>query len=259
MKRIDDWIERFARLGYVAKGAVYMLVGVLALTARSADRRNAIQLINAKPLGKLALVIIALGLAGYAAWRVVSGINDAERHGKDAKGLAVRAGSIVRGLFYGAFAYEIVRLLMHHGGGSGSDATSRHWTARAMAHPFGRLAVAAAGLAILGYGAYQIYRAASSKRVRKHLDPKIPDALVAISRFGIAARAVIFGLIGVSLVRAAIRYNPSAAEGTSGAVHQLSGWLLIVIALGLIAYGVYACVNARYRRIKALPRASAAR
>ncbi|MDQ6800719.1 MAG: DUF1206 domain-containing protein [Acidobacteriota bacterium] len=187
MKRVDDWIERLARLGYIAKGVVYVLVGILALTARSADRGNAIELINSKPFGKFALVIIALGLLGYAAWRVISGINDAEHHGGDAKGLAVRAGSIVRGFFYGGFAYEVVRLLMHHGGGSGSDQTSRHWTARAMENPFGRWAVAAAGLAVAGYGGYQIYRAAS-KKVRDHLDPKIGDALVAISRFGIAAR-----------------------------------------------------------------------
>lgn len=181
---VSDWIERLARLGYVAKGIVYVLIGILALTARSADKGNAIELINSKPFGKLALLIIALGLLGYAAWRVISGINDAEHHGHDAKGFAVRAGSIVRGLFYGGFACEIVRLLMHHGGGSGSDQTSRHWSARAMDHPFGRWAVGAAGLAVLGYGAYQIYRAVSRK-VRDHLDPKISDALVAISRFGV--------------------------------------------------------------------------
>lgn len=219
------------------------------MRARSADRGNAIELIGSRPFGKVVLMIIAIGLLGYASWRVISGINDAERHGSDAKGFLVRAGSIIRGLFYGGFAYEIVRLLLHHGGGSGSDQTSRHWTARMMHHPFGRLVVAAAGLAIIGYGGYQIYRAATNK-VRDHLDPKIPDALIAISRFGIAARALIFGAIGVSLIRAAVLYNANAARGTSGAVRQFSGWLLTIIAFGLIAYGAYAFVNARYRRIK---------
>lgn len=80
--RVDDWIERLARLGYIAKGVVYVLVGILALTARSADRGNGIELINSKPFGKFALVIIALGLLGYAAWRVISGINDAEQPGR---------------------------------------------------------------------------------------------------------------------------------------------------------------------------------
>ena len=97
VKRVDDWIERFARLGYVAKGVVYVLVGVLALTARSADRRNAIELINAEPLGKLALLVVVLGLLGYTTWRVISGITDSDHHGRDAKGFAVRAGSIIRG------------------------------------------------------------------------------------------------------------------------------------------------------------------
>ena len=126
-----------------------------------------------------------------------------------------------------------------------------------MEHPFGRWAVAAAGVGVLGYGGYQIFRA-FSKKVRDHLDPKIGEALIAISRFGIAARAVVFGVIGVSLVRAAILFNPNAARGTSGAMSQFSGWLLVILALGLIAYGVYAFINARYRYIKALPRAAAA-
>jgi hypothetical protein len=68
---------------------------------------------------------------------------------------------------------------------------------------------------------------------------------------------VIFGVIGVSLIRAAILYNPKAARGTSGAMQQIAaqpfgGWMLVVIAIGLIAYGIYAFINARYRRIKAL-------
>jgi len=67
VKRVDDWIDRFARLGYVAKGVVYVLIGVLALTARSADRRNAIELINAEPLGKLALLVVVLGLLRTSA------------------------------------------------------------------------------------------------------------------------------------------------------------------------------------------------
>jgi hypothetical protein len=256
-------IERLARLGYIAKGVVYVVIGLLALSARTADKGDAIELINSKPFGKLALLIIVLGLLGYALWRVLSGIQDAEHHGRDLEGIAVRAGSVARGLFYAWFGFEIVCLLLHHGGSKGSDQTSRHWTARAMDHPFGRWAVAAAGLAILGYGGYQIYRAASAK-VRDHLDRKTPDILVAVSRFGIAARAVIFGVIGVSLIRAAILYNPNAARGTSGAMQQIAarpfgGWLLVVIAIGLIAYGVYAFINARYRRIKALPGVAAAR
>ena len=102
----------------------------------------------------------------------------------------------------------------------------------------------------------------STARVRDHLDRKTPDVLIAISRLGIAARAVILGVIGGSLIRAAILYNPNAARGTSGAQRQIAampfgGWMLMIIGAGLIAYGVYAFINARYRRIKALPAAGA--
>jgi hypothetical protein len=255
-------IERLARLGYASKGLVYATIGLLTAMAglhrggEAADKHDAIRFIAHQPLGRALLFVVAVGLIGYALWRVLSGITDSDRHGADAKGLAVRAGSVIRGLFYAGFALVIVRFLLRKGGaGESSDATSRQWTARALDVPFGRFLVIAAGLGLLGYGAYQFSRAVRGK-LSKHLSSiRRRTALVAVSCFGIAARAIVFAVIGISLLRAALRESASAARGTSGALRQLAelpmgSWILTAVGLGLIAYGAYAFINARYREIR---------
>jgi hypothetical protein len=261
------WVEGLARLGYVSKGAVYLILGLLAAEAgmgkggATADRRDTIGVILHMPFGRALLLVMAAGLLGYALWRVSSGLFDSERRGHDAKGSIIRIGSMMRGLFYGAFAFEVLRVVLHRGnGGSGSDAAARHWTQRLMDKPTGRWGVAIAGLTIIGYGLYQLGRAWSGK-LGKQLDLRRAGAsarrwMSGISRFGMAARGIVFGVIGVSLIRAALRHNPAAARGTSGALRQIAsqpfgGWLLAITGLGLAAYGIYGFINARYRRIDA--------
>jgi hypothetical protein len=260
------WIERLARLGYVAKGIVYAAIGLLTASAgfrrggAAADRRDALRFLASQPFGHYLLLVIALGLAGYAFWPLLSAITDSEGQGNDWKGIAARIGSFVRGLFYGSFAYAVLRLANHHGdGGQSSDTTSRHWTARALDQPFGRWLVIAVGLSLIGYGVYQCIRAIRGKLSRQldfaAVTAKRKRLLTRVSCFGIAARAVIFAFIGLSLIRAAQHRSAAAAHGTSGALRELAAlpmgsWVLTVMGLGLIAYGIYAFINARYRRIR---------
>lgn len=250
-------MEKLARLGYASKGVVYAIVGFLAAGAPfgfgkpAPDKEDALTSIASKPFGVVILLVIAAGLAGYATWRIANGIFDSERRGSDPKGLAIRSGSIVRGLFYGSIAIGVFRFAQHRGAGTDSDAASRHWTARAMDQPFGRWLVAAAGLALLGYAAYQIYRASTDK-AKSHLRG-VTDRMIAISRFGLAARALVFAVIAISIMRAAVRYDPSVAKGTSGALRQIAGfspWVLAIVGVGLMAYGAYALINAKYRVIE---------
>ena len=260
------WVERLARLGYASKGAVYTIIGGLTAAAafRSGesggkDSRAAFSFIADKPFGQILIGIVALGLFGYAAWRIISAITDGEGRGSDAKGMAIRAASFFRGAVYAFLAFEALRLTLGRGAsGSGGDQNAQHWTARLMAAPFGRWLVVAAGIGIAGYGLYQMYRAWQSKLGKKlHLPwttDRFRSRLVAVSRFGIAARAVVFVVIGYSVALAAWERNPSEADGTSGALQRvgaLSQWLLIVVAIGLVAYGVYQFLNARYRSIQA--------
>ena len=252
-------IERLARLGYASIGIVYMIVGGLAATAglgkggSTGGQKSAFLVILRQPFGEVALGIIALGLIGYTLWRLVSAANDSEHRGSDAKGWAIRAASAGRGLIYGAITVEVIRLMMDRSSGSGGDQQTKHWTARLMEKPFGPWLVGAVGLGVVAYGAYQLYAAWDAKLSKRlslgEMDDRVRRKVVGISRFGIGARGVVFLVIGGSLVVAAVKHNPQAAHGTSGALASLPHPLLGAVGIGLAAYGVYALVNARYRRI----------
>jgi len=262
---VAPWVERLARLGYVSKGTVYLILGLLAAAAgaglggEAADRRDTLNFILRQPFGRLLLLVIAIGLAGYALWRISSGFADWERRGTSLKGIALRIGSIVRGLVYGGFAVEVIRLVEGRERGSGSDASTRHWTQRVMREPFGRWAVALAGAIVVGYAVYQLYRAAAA-RLGKQLrlqsaSPRSRRLIIATCRLGMAARGVVFGVIGGSLIIAAFHHDPRKAKGTSGALREIASqpfgrWLLVIIGIGLAAYGVYSFINARYRIIR---------
>ena len=257
------WIERLARVGYVSKGLVYTIIGSLTAAAAFGHGRSrgdssaAFRFILEQPFGRMLIAVVALGLFGYAAWRIISAVTDPERRGSDAKGLAIRAGGFFRGALYATIAFEALRLALgRSGGGGGSDQEAQHWTARILNAPFGQWIVVAVGAGIAGYGVYQLYRAWQSKlgkQLRLHwVTDEFTRRLVSISRFGIAARAVVFLFVGLSVARAAWQRDPEEVHGMGGALRDVgafSQWLLIVVAIGLVAYGVYQFVNARYRRI----------
>src|SRR5215212_3157574 len=171
-------IERLARLGYVSIGVVYVIAGLLAAAAglgsggSTRGQQGAFAFILHQPFGRVILAVIALGLTGYSLWRFIDGFADSEGRGGDAKGIAVRIGSAARGVFYAAIAIEVIRMIAHRGGGKGSDANAKHWTARLLDDaPFGRILVMAAGLAFVGAGAYQLYKAFGAKLSKRlHLD-----------------------------------------------------------------------------------------
>lgn len=259
---VAPWIERLARVGYAAKAVLYITVGILAAQAglgrggRTTDTHGALQAMYGVTFGRFILIVIAAGLLGYAVWRLVEAVFDAERRGTSLKGIALRVGSVGRALFYGAFGVAAVRLAL----GLGSDGSStepRQWTARAFGLPGGELLVWAAAIGIGAYGFYQMYRAYVPKLGRQLQLHRIPEEatgfLVGVSRFGIAARGVVFCLIGLFLARAAEQHDPAQAGGlrkSLGTVASWGRWPFVVVALGLIAYGVYQLINARYRRIR---------
>ncbi|HEX2833481.1 MAG TPA: DUF1206 domain-containing protein [Thermoanaerobaculia bacterium] len=255
-------LSKLARLGYASAGLVYMIVGALTVAAGLGKRKSgsgshdAFLVILDQPFGRIALIVIAFGLTGYALWRLVSGVTDSEHRGSDPKGLAIRAGSIGRGLIYAAFTIEVVRLITRGRGGgqSGGDQQTQHWTSRLLDAPFGPWLVGAIGLGVVIYGAYQLWAAWDAKLSKRlhlgEIDARVRRKVIAISRFGLGARGIVFFVAGGSLVLAAVRHDPSEAHGTAGSLAILPQPMLIVIGIGLIAYGVYALVNARYRDIR---------
>ncbi|HEV8453473.1 MAG TPA: DUF1206 domain-containing protein [Gemmatimonadales bacterium] len=259
--QVAPWVERLARIGYAAKGILYITVGLLAAQAglgrggRTVDTQGALRVVHTITFGRIALLVIAAGLMGYAIWRIVEAVVDPDGRGTDAKGLALRASFAARGVLYGALGITALRLAARERPGSHSEQT-RHWTELAFGLPAGELLVWLAASGIGGYGIYQLYRAYASKLSRQlHLGELGTGTLrwiVGVSRFGIAARGVVFCLIGFFLAGAAARHDATQAGGLRKSMGVLAGiglWPIVVVALGLVAYGVYELVNARYRRI----------
>ena len=208
-------------------------------------------------MGTIALVAIGVGLLGYMAWRLVAAATDAEGKGDEPTSLVVRAAQAGRGVAYGVLGVQALREL---GGETGSqDSAARHWTARLLDMPFGTALVIGAGLGVLGYAAYQLYRAFSDK-AKKHLDlaragPTAATWIVRLGRFGIAARAVVFAMIGVFLIRAGMQEDSGEAGGIAQSLRALGSTdhgriVLSLVAFGLIAYGIYQLATARFRHMR---------
>ena len=267
VRKAAPGIVLLARAGYAAKGVVYVVIGALAARAaagvggQTTDQHGAIQAIGEGPFGTIALVLIGGGLLGYAAWRLVAAATDAEGEGNDATSLGKRAAQVVRGLAYGALGLYALRALDAGKEGDGGAASqTRHWTARLLELPFGRALVMGAGAAIIAYAGYQLYRATSDK-VKKHLDlaeaRSKADWIIRLGRFGIAARAVVFALVGIFLVKAGMQRDSNEAGGIAQSLDAVArapfGRVALgIVAFGLVAYGIYQLATARYRHIRAV-------
>ncbi len=257
-------VQRLARLGYAAKGVVYIIIGFIAADAAFSPAEQvqgshgALGTILRQPFGKVLLAIMALGLAGYVLWKLVQAVMDPENKGTDAKGMISRIGYGISAVLYGGLTLEAVRMVRGSGGGGGNGA--QHWTAVVMDKPFGRVAIGLLGLGIAGYGVYELVKAFKSDLAKKlNLEGSAVatrQRVVGLGRAGLAARGVVFGIIGWLVLKAALQYDASEAEGLQGALVALrkaayGPWLLMLVALGLIAYGIFQLVKARYRVIRA--------
>ncbi len=258
-REVAPWVAILARIGYVAKALLYATVGILAAQAalgdggRTTDLGGALREVVQAPYGHVMLLVIAAGLAGYALWRVVDAITDAEGKGGDLKGIARRVGSAARGLAHAGLALGAYRLATGSGRGGGQDQLA----AQAMHLPGGSWLVWLVAGGIVAYGCYQLYRAYKAKLGSQLSLASLPagttDWVITLCRFGIAARGIVFGLIGVLLARAAQDGDAGRAVGIGESLDMVGDrgrWPLVVIALGLVAYAVYELVNARYRRIR---------
>jgi Domain of Unknown Function (DUF1206) len=259
------WYAVLARTGLVAKGASFALVGVLAIKlatgsgGKATSREGALHDLAGHSFGKVVLVALALGFAAYALWRFVQAF--AERQDADdgaAKVWGKRAGYVGRGVIYAGLAFSTLKILAGSGGGQSQNEKAHKSTALVLDWPGGRLLVGAAGLVVIGVGAWNLYRGLARKFEDKWRVGRLsPTAKKWGGRAGVvghAARFVVFGLIGVFLVKAAIDFSSKDAIGLDGALQKLAhasyGPILLgLTAVGLIAYGVYCVVDARLRDV----------
>ena len=261
-REVAPWIEVLARIGFMAKGVLYLTISTLAVRAAlglggkaNPDSRHAMRTLQSAPFGGWLLAVLAVGLVGYAAWRIVEAIADPEQRGHGAKALAVRVSHFCSGVIHLGLAYAAVVIAMHlrgHDGKSGKQIEEA--VGKALSTPGGVYVVwcAAAGVAV--YGLYQLWVAYRAKLPRDlHFAPK-HTILVHISRIGIAARAIVFVMAAWLVARAAHDGDPREAGGVADSLQALSTsigrWPFVAVALGLGAYGIYELINAKYRRLR---------
>ena len=261
-----QWTESFARFGMAAKGVVYCLVGALAFmaafeingnTEEGAGKQGVFQFILEQPFGRILLGIVALGLICYTIWRFIQAFMDSEQKGTNTKGIGKRIAYAFSGLIYGGLAFYAAQLVLGNGG-SGSGKDSRETLAgKLLEQPFGQWLVGIVAVATMGMGLYQIYRGVSGKYMKNvqtaSIKPDIKNTLMKAGKVGYIARGIVWGLIGFLFLKAAMSSNAQEAGGSNNAfqlVEQSYGSILLgAIALGLLCYGIFMFVRARYEVI----------
>jgi hypothetical protein len=259
----DHWVATLARLGYATIGVVYLMIGTLATQAALgtggaiADTRDVLVTIARQPFGRVLLGLTALGLSGYVLWRFVQAGWDPEHQGTDARGLLTRLGCAVSGVAYAALAVLAARMALG-AGGAGGPAAEQAWTARLLAQPLGPWLVGIIGGIIIGVGLAHFYRAYTARFMQEYATGEMTARQQRWARrlgqWGLAARGVTFGIIGGFFLYAGVSADPSEARGLGGALVAVAQqpygpWLLGVVALGLVAYGLFCLSQALYRRV----------
>jgi hypothetical protein len=266
-ERGSGWYAWVARGGLVAKGLSFGIVGVLALElavgggGKATSREGALQSLAQHSFGKLLLILLAVGFAAYALWRFIQAYaeRDEDRGEQgNAKKWSKRAGYVGRGLIYAGLTYSTIRILTSGRPQQSQNEKAHHSAGMALSWPAGRWLVGVAGLVIIGAGLWNLYRGLAKKFEDKWRTGEMSESARRWGgRAGMAghiARFVVFGLIGVFVGKAALDYDPKAAIGLDGALQKLSqqsygSWLLGLTAAGLVCYGIYCLVDARYRDV----------
>ncbi|MFT9848797.1 DUF1206 domain-containing protein [Aneurinibacillus sp. REN35] len=260
-KEAKPWIRPLGRFGYLAKGVVYMLIGIMAaqtafgLGGKLTDSKGVFQTIASKPFGSVMLALVAVGLLGYAIWKIAQGFADTERKGSGLKGWSVRLAFIAAGIAHIGISFSAFGTLMNAADSGNSE---KGWSAMLLAQPFGQWLVGIAGSIALGFGIYQIYKAIKNKFLeyfeQAAMNPSSYHWAKRVGKIGITAHGIVFGVIGIFLIRTALHANPDEARGLDGALVEIAKqpfgpWMLGAVALGLIAYGIYLLTLARYRQM----------
>jgi uncharacterized protein DUF1206 len=253
--------EALARAGFVARGVVYGIIGILAIKlaigsgGKTTDQTGALKTLANQPFGNVLLILVAIGLAGYSLWRLAHAVVG---HGPERSDSGFdRVAALGSGVTYGAMCAVAVGLLIGSGRTSGSGHTSKA-AAGVLGWPAGTWLVGCAGAVFIGIALYQVYRGLSQDFVKDAKTEKMGHATrrsyEALAIVGHLARAVVFGLVGIFLIKAAIEFDPNKAVGLDGALaklaHQSYGSILLgIVAAGLVAFALYSFADARYRKI----------
>src|SRR5215218_1664947 len=260
-RKVRPWVGWVARTGYVAKGVIYATIGLLAMQealgagGRPPGPSGAMHSIESQPFGRSMLALLALGLIGYALWKLLQGIMDPDDKGSDAHGILRRIGYVGSGAIHGVLAFIAAQSIMGE-----EDSSEDVMMASAIVYqpPFGQLVVGLVGLIAIGVGLYQLYAAYEAKFQGELKLDEMSDAkanLVTLAgRVGTAARALAISAAGAFVALAAYQSDPSETSGLVRALEALQSqplgyYMLGAVAAGLLIYGVFMLLVACYRRI----------
>lgn len=251
-----------ARIGYATHGVVYGVIGTLALLSalgqsggKVTDSHGAVDRIGRDGFGEPLLWAAAIGLACYALWNIVRAILDPERAGHGGKALLKRGGYAVSAITHGllaVYAFQLAQGAASSGGGGDKS------IGQVLNMPGGRIAIGIAGVIVIVFGLVELYRAIKDRVGKEFAGGDLPPArrelVISIARVGVGARGVVFPIIGSSLIAAALHANAREAAGFGDALRELASQpfgtvLLGIVAVGLVAYGVYQLCVARYGKI----------
>jgi hypothetical protein len=255
MRDVAGWVPPIARIGYAAKGVVYMLVGWIAFQAAMASGETegstgALASLADEQGGRLMLVLIAVGLLAHVIWRAVQALLDPEHHGSGAKRVAMRGFYALSAVVYGSLALTAWQL--GQGNGQGPDDGHEVWVGRLLEQPFGTWLVMLAGLGVIAYGLHQMYKAWRGDVNRRMAANRaeVARGVRILGRVGTAARGLVMLPVGWFVFNAGRHYRAAEAADTGEVLAMLDkGWLLAVVGIGLLAYGLHQVAKAIYRRI----------
>lgn len=249
-----------ARAGYGARGIVFLLIAGLALFSSFGggrpDTGSALTTLLEQPFGRIWIALIGIGLAGFVVWRLAQALANADGQDDDMKGYAVRIALFGSAVTYAGLATTslMMALQMSNSSGSGGEEGLAAWV---MAQPFGRYLAGAIGLGFVVGGVITAMKGIRRSFGRYlELDAQKNSPAVLISIYGLVARGLVFGIVGVFFLYAAFTVDPDRAGGMADALAWIQSLpfgsvIYAVVALGLAAFGIYNFVEARYRRIRA--------
>jgi type IV secretory pathway VirB2 component (pilin) len=261
-------MEGLTRLGYLVRGLVYGVIGLLALQVALGtggaldDPQGAIVTMGRTRLGGIALYGILIGLIGYALWGIVRAVIDPLHKGTNLKGIAERLGYAISGISYGLLAlatYGLITGDVTPARNGAQAAQTQQATASILSKPWGPSAVAVVGVIVTGVGLWHIVEGLRLRFRQQFqlymLSNNQRKWIARLGRFGTVARGLVFALVGMFLVLAAYRHDSSQAQGIDGVLRVLlqqpyGPWLLGIVALGLIAFGIYSAVSGLVLRLK---------
>ena len=246
-------LETFARAGWFARGVVYCLLGYLAIVgtgSSDASPQGVLRSVQDMPAGAWLLGLLALGLAFYGVYRLYGAALDTENKGDDAKGAAIRMGYAASGLAHLFLAYAAIRLATGQAVG-GDGETEQRAAGMMLDIPLGETIVGLLGLAFLAAAAQQLAKAWTTEFMQD-MAAGAPPWVVHVGRAGLVARAVVFAIIGSSLISAGWFGAAGKVKGVGDALFSLAGHpeLYFLVAAGLLMFGIHGIIDAKWRRVR---------